>query len=124
MLIPKAPATFPLKSPLSENDPVSVPPEAKHEDVVVKVKFATVTSEPLLWVKDVVKANAGELSAFVRVAVQFPLILPEFEFPPPHPARTSAKNSTNIEFFMEAPKGLQTYALRKVAAGAGQKDAN
>ena len=73
MLIPKAPVTFPLKSPLNENDPVSLPPDAKHEDVVVKAKFATVTSEPLLCVKEVVKPNAGELSALVRVAVQFPL---------------------------------------------------
>jgi hypothetical protein len=112
-----------LKSPLNENDPVSVSPDAKHEDVVVKVKFDTVTSEPLLWVKDVVKPNAGELSALVSCAVQLPLMLREFEFPPPHPARTRAKNSTNIEFFIAAPQGLQTYALRKVAAGAEKRDA-
>ena len=118
MFIPKVPVTFPFKSPLKENDPVSVPPEAKHEDVVVNVKFDTVTAEPLLWVRDVVKPNAGEPFALVRVALQFPLMLPEVECPLPHPARTRAKNSTNIEFFMAAPQGLQTYALRKVALGA------
>jgi hypothetical protein len=48
MVIPNPPVTFPLKFPLRVKDPVSVSPEAKHGDELVKLKLVTVTSVPLL----------------------------------------------------------------------------
>src|ERR1700722_14406209 len=91
--IPKAPVTSPLKFPFTENDPVSVAPEAKQGDSEVKARFATVTSGPLLCVRDVVKLRAGVLFRLVNVAVQLPLmlVLPEAEVLPPHPLRTAAR---------------------------------
>ena len=41
-LIPTCPETFPLKSPLSANVPLSVSPETKHGELVEKWKLLTV----------------------------------------------------------------------------------
>ena len=68
--IPNEPVTLPLKFPLTENDPVSLAPEIKHGDSELKLRLATVTSAPLLCVRDVVKVKAGELLVLFNVAVQ------------------------------------------------------
>jgi len=74
-----------LKFPLNTNDPVSVPPDEKQDVEVVKLRFVTVTAVPLLWLSEVVKANAGAPSGLVSVAVQLPLmVFGLLELPPPH----------------------------------------
>jgi hypothetical protein len=82
----KAPVILPLRSPLSTNDPVSVPPEVKQSVEVVKVRFVPVTTVVVLaCVSDVVNVKAGVVSGFVSVAVQLPAtVAAVFEFPPPH----------------------------------------
>jgi hypothetical protein len=55
----KLPLTLPLKFPLKTNEAVSVA-AVNEQELVVKLKFVTVTEEPLLAaVSDVVKANTG-----------------------------------------------------------------
>jgi hypothetical protein len=108
MVIPNPPVTFPLKFPLRVKDPVSVSPEAKHGDELVKLKLVTVTSVPLLCVSEVVNLKAGELSVLVSDAVQFPLMLPEFELPPPqalstNPSATSITIPKHLNFIRGAP---------------------
>ena len=47
MVMPKVPSVWPLRFPLKPKDPVSVSPEAKQGEVVVKLKLLMV-NEPLL----------------------------------------------------------------------------
>jgi hypothetical protein len=99
IVVPNVPVIFPLKFPVKVNVPVSLVCEAKQDEVVEKVRFVTLTEVPLLWVKDVVKAKAGDPSGFVKVAVQLPLMLAELLDPPPHPpsispSATSIANTT------------------------------
>ena len=79
IFIPNVPVTLPLKLPLKPNVPVSVVVPGKQEPLDVNVKFVMLIEPPLASVKLVVKANAGELSGLVRLAVHVPLMLPEFE---------------------------------------------
>ena len=78
--------TFPLKFPLRMNDPVPEPPDAKQGVAVVKLRFVTLTTVPLFWLRDVVNAKAGVPSGFDSDAVQLPLteLFELFELPPPH----------------------------------------
>jgi hypothetical protein len=86
--------TFPLKFPLSMNEPVSLVCESKHGVAVVKLRVVTFTVElPLFWLSEVVKAKAGVPSGLVSVAVQFPFTLPEVLAvpPPPHAPRVNPR---------------------------------
>jgi hypothetical protein len=90
-LRPKLPLTFPLKFPLSTNDPVSLVTVNEHASEV-KLKLLTVTDDPLpVAVKLVPKAKTGFPFASVRAAVQLPLIFPEW-LPEPQPASANAAN--------------------------------
>jgi hypothetical protein len=75
------------------NDPVSVDPEAKQLEEVVKVRLLPLTTDPVLC-SDVVKANAGDPSGLVSDAVQFPLMLFLSELDP-HPASMSPAHRMN-----------------------------
>src|SRR5690349_19131191 len=90
--MPNVPFVFPLKSPATPNDPVSVAPLAKHEELVVKLKFETVTDPSPLAVNDVPNWNIVVLLLPTSVAFQLPLRLPEFELLEPHPIRVKPNN--------------------------------
>src|SRR5207302_10531724 len=71
-IIQNLPVTLPLKFPLRANVPVSVSPEAKHDEFDEKVNLLTLTVPSLFSMIEVVKLKFCEP---VRVAVQFPLML-------------------------------------------------
>jgi hypothetical protein len=76
-LRPKLPVTFPLKFPLSTNEPVSLVTVNEHASEV-KLKLLTVTDDPLpVAVNEVPKAKTGFPFTSVRAAVQLPSTLPE-----------------------------------------------
>jgi len=99
------PDTFPLKFPLSTNEPVSLACEIEQlGSFVVKVKLLTV-NDPLLVFSDneVVNANTGLLFESVSAAVQFPLTLPELLLPDPQPSAIPANTKTAAaRIFIEA----------------------
>src|SRR5579872_1114290 len=74
-LMPNLPFTLPLRSPLKVNEPVSVSPDVKHDEFVVKLKFVKATDPSLLTVIVVPKANTGEFPPLTSVAFQFPFTL-------------------------------------------------
>ena len=55
--MPKAPFTFPLKFPLSLNEPVSVSPETKQGEFVVNLKLVTLNEPSLFSFNEVPKAK-------------------------------------------------------------------
>jgi len=77
-VIPKLPVSWPLKFPDRANEPVSVSPVTKQGELVVNLKFKTLT-EPLLstW-SDVPKARTVESLFPMRVAFHVPLRLDAF----------------------------------------------
>jgi hypothetical protein len=80
-LKPNLPLTCPLKFPLSVNDPLSVSPETKHCEFVVKLKFEIVSDPSPFTLSDVPKVKTGvPLPLLVSVAFQFPLMLEGVEF--------------------------------------------
>src|SRR5579863_9772387 len=88
-VMPNLPFTLPLKSPLKVNEPVSVSPDVKHDELVVKLKFVNAT-DPLLLLTVIVvpNANTGELPPLTKLAFQFPFTLLAFELLfEPHPMR-------------------------------------
>jgi hypothetical protein len=100
------PVTFPLKFPLRMNDPVPDPPDAKQGVAVVKLRFVTLTTMPLFWLRDVLNAKAGAPVGSDSAAVQLPFMLFELlEFPPPHaPSISPSTRSIAIpSCFMSAP---------------------
>ena len=70
------PVTLPLKSPISVNAPVSVSPDTKHGESVVKLKLLTLSEPSPFTTNDVPKVKMEVPFASVRVAFQIPLILP------------------------------------------------
>jgi hypothetical protein len=101
----KWPLTLPLKSPVNVKVPVSVPPDIGHDaSFVVKVKLLTVSAPLLpLATKDVDKANTGFPFVSLRVACQFPLILPGLWLLEPQPTsvRLAKSNTITANFFIE-----------------------
>ena len=86
-VMPNLPFTLPLKSPLKVNEPVSVSPDVKHDESVVKLKFVKAT-DPLLLLTVIVvpNANTGEFPPLTKLAFQFPFTLLAFELLfEPHP---------------------------------------
>ena len=76
MLKSNLPETFPLKSPIRTKDPLSVSPETKHDEFVVKLKLVMLSVPPLFTTSEVPKPKTGFPFVSVRLAVQFPLIFP------------------------------------------------
>src|SRR5579864_6135229 len=83
--IPNLPATLPLKSPLSANDPLSVSPETKHGELVLNPKLLMLRLPLVDSTMEVLKAKACVLCESIKVAVQFPLMLPPFLLLVPQP---------------------------------------
>lgn len=93
-IIAKLPFTWPLKFPVRVNEPVAVSPMTKHGELVVNLKFKTLT-EPLLFTwSDVPKARTVELLFPMRVAFHVPLRLDALVLFEPHPVKTKP-TSTN-----------------------------
>ena len=79
-LKPNLPSTWLLKFPLRVNDPLSVSPETKQGEFVVKLKFEIVRDPSLFTLSDVPKVKTGvPLPLLIRVAFQFPFTLAGFE---------------------------------------------
>ena|SRR5581483_2678381 len=94
IVIPKVPLVFPLKSPVTPNDPVSVAPLAKHGELVVKLKLVTLRVPSPLAFNDVPNWNIVLLLLPTSVALQVPLTLFAFELLEPHPIRVMPNNSS------------------------------
>jgi hypothetical protein len=94
-IIPKLPFTWPLKFPARVNEPVSVSPVTKHGELVVNLKFKTLTDPLLFTWSDVPKARTVELLFPMRVAFHVPLRLDGFVLFAPHPAKTKPTSTNN-----------------------------
>lgn len=104
--MPNLPFTLPLKSPLRMNEPFSVSPEVKHDEFVVKLKFAKATDPLLLLTVMVVpKVNTGEFPPLTRLAFQFPFTLLALELFEPHPisAKLIANRIATANCFIRNP---------------------
>src|SRR3954467_14205382 len=104
---PNLPFTLPLKSPLSVNEPVSVSPETKQGESVVKVKLETLRDPSPLTFSEVPKAKAVELLPLISVAFQLPLMFDALELFDPHPisARPIESTKATANCFMKFPPG-------------------
>jgi len=94
-----APMTVPLKLPLKLKPPVSVDPEPKHGELVVNLKFVTVSSPVPIEVSTVVKPNTALPFTSSNVALQFPLIELlgfELEFPQAPSTNATASNPASL----------------------------
>jgi hypothetical protein len=74
IVIWNVPVVIPPVVPVTVKLPVAVVPNAKHEDVVVKLRLVTFKPPPLC-ARVTVKARAGVPFELVSVAVQFPLMV-------------------------------------------------
>ena len=103
------PWTLPLKFPLRVKLPVSVVwPDTKQEPVDVIVKFVILNPLPPVSVSVVVKAKTGgPPGVLIRLALQFPLMLVEFDPLLPHPAIVSPSARITI-----IQTGLCTFSSR------------
>lgn len=101
--IPNFPFAWPLKFPLNVNEPLSVSPDTKQGEFVVKLKFVTVSDPLPLTESEVPKAKLVVLLLPINVAFHVPLMLAGFEFEP-HPTRakpTTSKTATANCFITE-----------------------
>src|SRR5579862_2182237 len=92
-VMPKLPFTLPLKFPPRVKEPLSVSPEPKHGELVVKLKLLTLTEPSLFTANDVPKAKLVVLPLPISVAFQFPLTLVGLALFEPQPTRTRPTNS-------------------------------
>lgn len=93
-VIPNLPLTLPLKFPLNVNDPLSLS-DAKHGELVVKLKFVMFNDPSWLTVIDVPNANTEEFPPLVRLAFHVPLTVLELELlPEPQPISTRPTTTT------------------------------
>jgi hypothetical protein len=114
--MPKLPLTFPLKFPLSVNEPVSVSAETKQGEFVVNLKLVTLSDPSLFSANEVPKAKTVVLPPLTSVAFHVPLILDALELLEPQPTSASPIKSTNtmpncfIKSFprVQSPKGAQS----------------
>jgi hypothetical protein len=104
--IPNLPFTFPLKFPLRVNDPVSVSPDAKHGEFVVKLKFTTVNEPSLFTVNPVPKLKSVVVLLLSMVAFHVPLMVAGFVLFDPHPTRVrpTASKATRANCFIRVPR--------------------
>ena len=104
--MPNLPFTFPLRFPLSVKDPVSVSPDAKHGEFVVKLKFTTVNEPSLFTVNPVPKLKSVVVLLLSRDAFHVPLRLAGFVLLDPHPTRVrpTASKATSANCFIRVPR--------------------
>src|SRR5882762_7401241 len=94
------PVTFPLKLPVSANDPLSVSPDPKQDGLFEKVNLVTLSVPSLFTTRKVEKANIVLLPLSVSVAVQFPLMLAGLSDPQPTRVRIPINNIATADFFI------------------------
>ena len=102
---PNFPFTAPLKFPLSVKEPVSVSPETKHGELVVKLKLETLSEPSPFTVKEVPKVNTVALPPLTNVAFHVPLMFEAVLLSEPQPVSTMPINNTNAtaNCFMRIP---------------------
>src|SRR5579871_1409760 len=91
---PKLPLTLPLKLPLRVKEPLSVSPDTKQGELVVKLKLEMVSEPSPLTARDVPKLKTVVLFVSRSVAFHVPLIFPELLLLDPQPAKTSPSTSS------------------------------
>lgn len=104
-IIPNLPLTLPLKFPLNVNDPLSLS-DAKHGELLVKLKFVMFNDPSLLTVIDVPNANTGEFPPLVRLAFHVPLTVLELELllePQPISTRPTTTTTATANCFIRKP---------------------
>src|ERR1700757_3068695 len=108
-VMPNLPFTWPLKFPPSVKEPLSVSPEAKHGELVVKLKLATLTDPSPFTDNDVPNAKLVVLPLPISVAFQFPLILVGLVLLEPHPTRTrpAMSKAKTPNCFMRIPRAVR-----------------
>jgi len=115
-LKPKLPFTWPFKFPLNVNEPLSVSPETKQAESVVKLKLEIDNEWSPFTVSDVPKVNAGDPPPLlISVAFQVPLMLDEFEFefePQPISVTPAISSAARAKCFIEK------HSWAKVRSGA------
>src|SRR5215831_15442959 len=75
--MPNLPPTLPLKFPAKVKEPLSVS-EAKHGELLAKLKFVMFNDPSLLTAIEVPNAKTGESPPLIRLAFQFPLMVLEW----------------------------------------------
>jgi hypothetical protein len=121
-VMPKLPFTWPLKFPPSVKEPLSVSPEAKHGELVVKLKLATLTDPSPFTDSDVPNAKLVVLLLPISVAFQFPLTLAGLVVLEPHPTRTrpAISKAKKANCFIEIPQVVRVRrSAPKGDAGSG-----
>lgn len=84
-LKPNFPFTLPLKSPLRVKEPLSVSPETKQDELVVKLKLETVSDPSPFTFNELPKVNTVALPPLTNVAFHVPLMFEAFELFEPQP---------------------------------------
>ena len=106
-VMPKLPFTWPLKFPASVKEPLSVSPDSKQGELVVKLKWLTLTAPSLFTDNDVPNTKLVVLPLPISVAFQFPLMLVGLMLLlEPHPTITrpaSSKTKTANCFIRNPP---------------------
>src|SRR5579871_3548313 len=87
-------ATVNLKLPLRVKEPLSVSPDTKQGELVVKLKLEMVSEPSPLTARDVPKLKTVVLFVSRSVAFHVPLIFPELLLLDPQPAKTSPSTSS------------------------------
>jgi hypothetical protein len=112
---PNVPFTAPLKFPLSVKEPLSVSPETKHGELVLKLKLETLSEPSLFTVKEVPKVKTVALPPLTSVAFHVPLMLEGFELFEPQPisARLINKTIPAANRLMKIPLALELEGARR-----------
>jgi len=103
-VIPNLPATFPLKFPLRVNEPVSVSPETKQVEFVVKLKLVIFSESSLFTASAVPKLKTVALLVSVSVAFHVPFMLAGLELFEPQPSNSPCRG---IRFVQQTDRQIQ-----------------
>ena len=99
---PNVPFVLPLKFPLRVNDPLSVSPETKHPELLLKVNLEMLNDPSPFTTSDVPKLKAVTLLESINVAFHVPLTLAGLEelfAPQPTNIRPNAMNTVATKNF-------------------------
>lgn len=105
--MPNLPPTLPLKFPAKVKEPLSVS-DAKHGELVVKLKFVMFNDPSLLTVIEVPKAKTGEFPPLIRLAFHVPFTVLALELlfePQPISTRPTTTTTATANCFIRNPLG-------------------
>jgi hypothetical protein len=116
---PNFPFTAPLKFPLSVKEPLSVSPETKQGELVVKLKLETLSEPSPFTVKEVPKVKTVALPPLTNVAFHVPLMFEGFELFEPQPISARLVNSriAAANRFMRITLALNSEGARRAKCG-------